>query len=229
MAIAPRETAPAVSRDVAVAAGDAVVVGDVAGGIATTHRGTRRHRAGPTTLLLEALLRPMTAPTMSSASSRGSLPRKPPVRSGVLLPSDVRTTANVGRPETGTASPAASLRVASHRLPRPVLIGMHRANEPLPHPAPLAAIGRLPGRPNVTTTTGGASIWIPVSRQARPAVGETGPRSMVNRVATLATLVTSRPAAAAAAAVVVAAVVAAGNGPATNVPPRNKPATNRPR
>ena len=226
MAIAPRETAPAVSRDVAVAAGDAVVVGDVAGGIATTHRGTRRHRAGPTTLLLEALLRPMTAPMMSSASSRGSLPRKPPVRSGVLLPRDVRTTANVGRPETGTASPAASLRVASHRLPRPVLIGMHRANGPLPHRVPTAAIGRLPGRPNVTTTIGGASIWIPVSQQATPAAGETGPRSMVNRVATL---VTSRPAAAAAAAVVVAAVVAAGNGPATNVPPRNRPATNRPR
>ncbi len=227
MAIAPRGTAPAVSRDVAVAAGDAVVVGDAAEGIATTHRETRRHRAGPTTRLLEAFLRPMTGPTMSSASSRGSLLRRPLVRSGVLLLRAVKRTANGGRPETGTASPAASLRVASHRLARPVLIGMHRATGLLPHPAPTAAIERLPGRPNGTTTTGGASIWIPVSRHTRPAAGETGPRSMVNRGATLATLATSRPAVAAAAAVVVAAVAVAGNGPATNVPPRNRPATNR--
>lgn len=237
MAIAPRGTAPAVNRVVAGAAGDAVVDGDAEAGIATTRRGTRRLPAGPTTLLLAALLWPMTGamivamtgPTTNSASSRGGPPRRPPVKSGGPLPRDVRTTANGGLPATVTVSPAASLRVANHRLPQPVLIGMHRSIGRLPHPAPRAAIGRLPGRPNVTTTIGGASTWIPVSREARPVTEEMGPRSMVNRGATPESRATSRPAVAAAAAVVVAAVVAAGNGPATNVPPRNKPATNRPR
>ena len=230
MAIAPRGTAPAVNRVVAGGAGDAVVDGDAEAGIATTRRGTRRLPAGPTTLLLAALLWPMTVAmtgaTTNSASSRGGPPRRPPVKSGGPLPRDVRTTANGGLPATVTASPAASLRAANHRLPQPVLIGMHRSIGRLPHPGPQAAIGRLLGRPNVTTTTGGASIWIPVSRQARPAAGKTGPRSMVTRGATLAT---SRPAVAAAAAVVAAAVVAAGNEPVTTGPPRNKPAMNQPR
>ena len=227
----PRGTAPAVSRVVAAAAGDAVVDGDAEAGIATTRRGTRRLRAGPTTLLRGALLwwamtGVMTGPTTNSASSRGGPPRTPPVKSGAPLPRDVRTTANGGRRATVTASPAASLRVANHRLPRPVLIGMHRSIGRLPHPVPTVTIGLPPGRPNVTMTTGGASIWIPGSRSARPVAEETGPRSMVNRGATLAT---SKPAVAAAAAVVAAADVAAGNEPATTGPPRNKPVMNQPR
>gem|GEM_PF-6347715 len=234
MAIAPRGIAPAVNRVVAGAVGDAVVDGDAEAGIATTRRGTRRLRAGPTTLLLAALLwwamiGAMTGATTNSASSRGGPPRRAPVKSVVPLPCDVRTTANGGLPATVTVSPAANLRVANHRLPQPVLIGMHRSIGRLPHPGPQAAIGRLLGRPNVTTTTGGASIWIPVSREARPVTEETGPLSMVNRGANLASRATSRPAVAAAAAVVVAAVVVAGNRPVTNVLPRNKPATNRPR